>query len=548
MSKKPCARPKEAVAATHAIAHADGYPGWFDAAADYTPAQQSVYERAMAHLEGRKNKKSSLDFFSKSPKKETILSPDFYTPPSEKLAGKFYTTIDKNITAWARGGKRATRETYNQQIATPARKAIKDIDNIMLNAETRAEANLSLKKMGLKVEQVYEAREYLKWLADGGHLKTPERKAMQSLNKVANNVAKAQANLQVPWTLGNIFETQRIFSGAITVKGGGVDKVFKGIGDLMKASGGNPFKQLPELKKANLYYSDNAGWGIGNSDIFEWTVTLNKNLAYHIHKATGGNGVDGVRDWTFDTKPWDRPPNLRDPNWHTIWGLIRYPINETRWYCQTLKKTFAGDKRAAANLAAFAAMRLIINGPTAMMPAIAWACMSKETRDWWKEQEKNMGVNVVARATGGMIDPNEYLQPGGGAPGARLQSIEQTTRAALGNPVKATERLMQGKPAAASANLAASAIALANLTGFDKMGILNSTTLRKMMETTADQLAGEFSREGRFEKELLKDAIGRMAKTPDEESNVVNMARPSRPSPPQRPSRPSPPQRPRAGF
>jgi len=494
---------------------------------NFSGEQRFYYEKVMANHFGINPKKkgvSRLDVLKKRTKNasqpEGVMDDRLYARPSEQFSKKFMSAIDGKM-------KAATPENYAEKVAKPMRTLLAALDKVTVNSKSRADLNKQLAKFGLDADNLYDARDYVKWLADGG----PNQKSWASaLTKKAGVIAKAQANLNMAWTLGNSSDIIRVYSHYASRKGG-LKAILEGTATAIKA---NPFKRNPQLAKQGIYetqYIDQQG---ANNDPFTWSITAQKNLTYHIDKAIGSDGKTGVRELLFDSTPWDRPRYDRSPEANLVFGLARFPINEARWHYKTVKQALQGDARAAANYGLYSIAKAAMLGAASLIPAPVYIAMPKEMREEIEAVENKYGTNLLKRVSGAVlqkaginasIDLTTYTQPGGGQLGARAASLVNTGTSVVKNTVKAGIDGVQGNIPAAGVNAIAAASAFANFTGYkaEVLGLLNSTTITELFETTGKELEREFDSD-RYSRNIVKAVFGqRNVKKNEDESNLPEL-------------------------
>lgn len=505
--------------------------------------QRSYYEMQMSRLLGESTpKKSAFDVIKELEKKpdknivqkaagaisDIVAEDSLYKRPSEALPKKFYNAVDKKLSAWEKSGGKV--EDYKEKVGKPVKDLIGAIDKTLVSGTSKKDINTSLKQsFGIGLKDVKYAREWLQWVADGGHTQTSKNPFVRTINQVASSVSKFQANAQMVWTLGNGVDMLRPLSTYASSGPKGILSIAKGIGDLARATKGNPFKimgQLPELKKAGAYGTQYMDRGTSSKlNPFEWSINAQKNLVYFVDKAHGGNGLSGIRDNLFDSKAWDRGVWDRSPDFKTALDLARYPINEARWYFKTASNALKGDGKSAVNLALYLGLKQALTGIKGNIPAPLYAGLKKDEKELIDKIDEQLPFDLIDKTTtalsGGKykLDMGNYVQPLGGQMGARLSSITDTVNKTGRSVSRGVINLSQGKIPAAAFNLAAGAMALNTLTQWKDagsiLGPLNSATFQKMMETTADALAGEFSNGDEYTKEVLKDIFGTTVKAAD---------------------------------
>lgn len=507
---------------------------------NFDSEQLASYELHMARLLGndyKAEKPSALDVLKKrranQKAAEKVKNFDrLYARPSEIFSEKFFGAIEKRGKEWAKKG--GDYKTYKELIGKPAGEVLKAIDGIVVAGKPDRMINTELKKFGISLDNVYEARGYLEWLNRGGPTQRPDESFAWLIDR-SKDIAKAQSNLNLLWSAGNVTDMIRVFSHYATKQGGGLKAILEGTAKALEASGGNPFKKVKELEKKGVYqtqYVDREG---KNLNPFEWTITAQKNLVYHIDKASGGDGITGIRDTLFDSSPLDRPAFDRNPTASPlVYGLVRYPINETRWLFNTAASALKGDARSATNLALFFAARTYFTGLSSNVPAPFFAAMSKDDKEAFKAWEEKFGFfgtpsNIIKLASGGRFDLSGYTQLMGGTLGARANSVADSAMRVFKDLGRSSISLGKGNIPAAGANALAAIFALNNFgLGFGKIKIndeVNSTTLTKMLETTGEFLGNEFGLD-KLTGEYLKDAFGNAyKKEPKEEGGTVTRLR-----------------------
>lgn len=497
-------------------------------------------------IEHRKTGKSGWDILGKKglSEKPSMLDDRLYNHPSAQFSERFYTPIDKRLTAWSKG-KDTSRASYDKTIGKPVGELLDAINTVVNDSKTIAQMNTQLKKFGLNAETVYDARDYLGWLKEGGHLRSQGE--AQPLIKGASTIAKAQANLNTVWTLGNGVDMIRVASHYLS-RPGGIQNTIKGLYNAAAATKMNPFQRVAALDKQGVYGSHYMDRGGSNSlNPFEWSVTAQKNLVYHMDKAAGGDGLRGIRDTLFDSKPWDRPRYDRYEGAALFNGLARYGINETRWLYKTSKAALTGDLRSGANLGIYFIGRAAFTGTTSLIPSFLWQSMPDEMKESIKEFEKSTGQNLVKIGSAaafqalGMeaeIDLSEYLQPQVPGFGSRGSTFRSTGQNLLKSGTKAVASIAQGNLPAAGVNAAATALALANfgllsgiagklgkaekLAGKLENSVINSTTVTKLMNTTAEELEAEFNLD-QYKINVVRAAFGSSVKKTKDDNGLPSL-------------------------
>lgn len=531
---RPC-DPKNLLAITRAAGQVDGdfFPE-VERLKNFDGEQLAHYENFMSKEFGinlKKEGSSVLDIIGKRSKTEKIKSlvdDRLYTHPSKMFTKKFYGAIDKRFTEWL-SSENPNWETYQEKIGAPARRLLTDLDEILRASQSKFERNAKLRAFGIKPDTLYETLKYLDWLGKGAHLQKGDL-ITELLKDSGGKVAKAQAYLNLVWTAGNAIDMLRPYSHYTAKSPDGFLKVLKGTLSALKS--GNLVKRLPELERAGIYHSDHLGQGGSNKDPFEWSVTAQKNLTWHLSKEFGEDGYTGIRDLLFDSKPWDQPLAFQSPSANLYFGLFRYPLNETRWIFRTTKSALSGNPRDIANLTLYSLVKAALVGGTSLFPDLLYNALSDEHKDVIAEIESQLQLNIVRRASGAVlnaagidaeIDLSDYTRPLSGKLGARLGTIKSTADAVITYGIKSGISAAEGKMDAATIHALAAANAFNNLTGFfnslqfvDKTAqMTNSTTITRAYEAMAESLQKEFDIH-KTSKHILKAIAGSgNVKTPD---------------------------------
>ncbi len=494
---------------------------------DFTGMQRYHYERVMANHFGIKTSKSkpkgrsAWDAVTKD-KKAALVDGMNYDRPSQIFSKKFYGSVERKIEAWEKS-KEKSGDSYDKAVGQPVKKLIKTIDAEIEAAKGTKDLNKRLSPFGLDNKTIYHGKEYLKWISEGGHTKQESHPFFKALNQGGSNLSKAQASLQMLWTLGNGADMQRVYSHYVTRKPSSVANVVQGTIDAIQATNGQPWRRLASLEKAGVYGSEHLDRGGRNITPFELSVTAQKNLTYFLDKASGGNGVDGIRDQLFDSKPWDRPAWDRPhPDANLLFGLARYPINESRWLVKTGIAAKNGDKREMANLLVYGVSRAFMLGTASNLPS--WV-LNKDQKEQLKSVDDSLKFNQVRRISRAIfqsmeidaeLDLSEYVSPLGGKLGSRAQSLGTTGEKIGRNIGQGVTDLAEGKVGAALVRGVGALSASANLTAWGKavkaLAGVNSTQVTDLADTLAKRMEGEIKSEGTLKREVAKDFFGSAVK------------------------------------
>lgn len=504
---------------------------------NFSGEQRFHYEKAMAHHFGIKIKgpkeTSALDVLKKRTKINSDpkgpLDDRMYARPTEQMGSKFKSSMQQRWKAYQKAG--ATPEAYKKYFQKPSAKMVAAIDQVVTNSKSRADLNRNLKPLGLNADNLYDGRAYFGWLEKGGWT---QKGWLEPVKKTVNSISKAQANWNFTWTLGNGVDMIRVYSHYAT-KPGGLKAILEGTARNVKA--GALVKQ-PRFEKMGLYdsvYKDRSQKAL---DPFSRSIIAQKNLVGHIEESLGGKASDGVANQLFDAPQWDQPRAFRGPDANLIFGLARYPINETRYLLKTGrrgaqagidllqgKKPKAEDQQAAANFVLYHIAKGAIVGTRSLVPAMIYLGIPKEMKDAVAEWEDKHNLNLIRIGSTAAfqkmginagIDLTEYTQPGGGTLGARAKSLVDTGTRVGKDGTKAIVELANGKIGAGTAHALAATSALANLGGFTTaakglagqvLDQVNSTTVTKLLETLGESMRKELDQD-KTQTNLVKAVFG----------------------------------------
>lgn len=540
---KPACSPEILLGAVRAAGQIEGdlFPE-VDRVKDMTSSQRLWYEVAFAKAHPSDatfeaflpdvSKKGGV--ISKISQKISASDKNHLAHMSEQLEGKFWNRMDARARMWEKSKNRSSA-SFRQMVSKPARKLRDDLKTaiVQANGDKRA-LNRLLKPYGLSDKNIYIAGKYLEWLGDGGQFQMPKNRALRLIGQAASSVAKAQSNMNIVWTMGNAGDMIRVYSELGTKKGG-VIAALQGTADaLVKGKGG--FSKIKALEKAGIYETQAVDLTEHKFDIFSRSIILQKNIAYHIGERLGGKGYQAVRDVVFDSKPWDPQPFMMDPNSRVIFGLVRYPINESRWlFKKTVDVLKNQDPRALANLTIWATSRAAFFGTASVVPF--YPLLPKEWKETLAKIEDDHNLNLLKHASADVfrnfdinasIDMGRYLSPLSGAPGARLESIGTAIYKDVSLGARAAMDVTHGDLDAAAVHGIAAGFALMNF-GFFKQAMkfkldgplgklidagskveksgFNSMTLTKLLDKTGTFLESDFH-ENSYGGEVVKAVFG----------------------------------------
>jgi hypothetical protein len=525
---KPC-DPKNNVSRTRAINQGRGIDIVTEAERikNFDGAQHAAYESQIAAMFGIKpNEKRTKSGWQALPDNKTKAKrfDRLVARVDETFQPKFWKAFDKRFEAWIKAGGKA--EQFQDIVGKDARKVLDAINSIVERYDGKPKTALSLNKdlarLGLKMSDVYDAKQYLKWVSEGAYTKKDPN--IQVLTDTAGNIAKAQANYNMLWTLGNGVDMIRVASYSLSRNG--LVNTIKGFGQALKATKGNVFARQAELDKKGLYGSTYLDQGGKNISPFEWSITAQKNMAYHLDKAGGGDGSAIIRTVLFDEKPWMVPPGMRSDWGRLGFGLARYPINEARYIFKETKAALQGDKRAMGNMVMYHLTKAAVTGSASLIPMPLWAALNKDEKEAVKAFDDEHGLNIIKQSSKAAfaafgqeatIDLTEYTQVAGGTLGARLGTVGNTGVGAVRSAGKTIKDMTRLNLPAAAVDAAATASAMANFSGnkgwFKSLpDAANSTTITKMLDTTGQWLRVEFQNDSKYVKELSRDAFGQTVK------------------------------------
>lgn len=490
----------------------------------FTDTPRAYYELHMTNKQG-----PTPDWFgqAKANVKEGagIFNAMNYKRPSQWMPAEMYQQIDNEFKTWYANG--AKMEDY-KAIRKEAKGILDDMDAVIIEDGAQALAD----NMGIRPQDIQYAQAYFKWLVDAGPLDITNNPAMKSLRKAATTISKAQANMNLMWTFGNVADMVRVYSHYLA-KGGPKAIVD---GTLNALSKGNPFKRHEDLGKLGLYDSAYLEQQGKNNDPFSWSITAQKNIAHHLDIASGGDGVQGVKEVLFDHSPWDVPAFEQTPSAGLLFGLARYPIYEANWYYETFKKAAAGDQQAATEMATYLLAKSAFIGLASSIPAPVYAALPEDWKEQVKRFEESLPTNLLAKGSNAAIqgltgqdlsiDLTTYTQPAGGGLGARLSSVANTGKSVVTNATKGVVDVAQGDYDAAALNGLAAVSAFNNFFGVTNdikyLEYLNSASITKLYGTVAKGLEKDWDSE-KWTSGLLKSQFGTSVKDNDTEPKRKGM-------------------------
>lgn len=506
-----------------------------DITANFDDKQKMAYERVLGKHFAGMAKKSPYDIGEVEGSKKRITTDDHtsltqlraYQPPSQTLGNEFYDQIadlHRKFESKTFDNSKLRAKAFKNDIVKPVQKIMTDLEGLVKKHNKEALKPILKEKYGIELENVYDAYDWLKWISEGGHTINDKN---NFLKKPSVNLAGSMARVNITWTIGNIADVSRIV-GAYLDK---PESLAKGLSKTFFESGPlGAFRRTKDLEDAGLYKTGEGTerGDFGNHEPFSWSTTMQKNLAFHLDKADGGDGFTGVRTNSFDYDPWDRAPVFRnDTANNLVFGLARFPIAEALWHINTVKRAVKGDKNAGLNLLSYAVAKSAIFGTASLVPSFIYAALPNEQKQEWRKIDKHIpfanligkGANSIAGATGADTDIefSSFAQPFGGNLGSRVQAIGRTFQEAPQSATKALENLGNGDISEASLNSFAAAIAVANLTGLPSgfMGtlrtpvntLINNTTTKKVVKSWAKSLEEEHGQE-RTSRETWKAVLG----------------------------------------
>lgn len=457
--------------------------------------------------------------------------------PSELLGDTFYQKIAGPIRAFEKAHGADTKKltkaeqkaagmargkAYQKDIVEPMAKLLQEMKAIG-KAHKGAELDRVVQeKYGFGADKFYDAFQYVTWVAEGGH--TVPASKWNIVRPISRAYSGAMARMNPTWTIANMADVSRIIGAYVTKPA----VLGKGLADTLFGEGGpivGGFRQKKSLKAQGLYEASGGHEreNFGNMDPFSWSVTLQKNLAFALDKADGGDGHTGVARNAFDPEPWDRPMLYRNADVNEIFGLARFPIAESIWHVNTTKRAFQGDAQAQANLVTYMIGKSIVFGAGSLVPAFIYGQLPDEneavpiwSKKGWDEINEHVPffnvagktIDAAGAAIGTKIDTDfvKFAQPFGGSLGARWQGIGRTAQEVPALAAKSVGNLSQGELGPAALNAFAAAIAVANL-GIIPANIgpvanplnnpvvntmVNNTTARKLVKTWAKNLEEQY--------------------------------------------------------
>jgi hypothetical protein len=319
--------------------------------------------------------------------------------------------------------------------------------------------------LGMKTpEEAYYTNQYLKFMEEGGPFYNkqlePKSVAGDILTKGINNFSRNMASFNVKWAMGNVNELYRSFAHYNPID------IIGGFTDMMKASGGKVWGEIPELQSQGVYGVNIGGVEakrsmLGKFDPFMLTINTQKNLGWHISKRAGENGYEGVKKVALDYMPWDSPMIYQQNSLGHALGMTRFVVGDTMQYLKMhgglIKALKDGDLKQAGkhanSLAGYYIGKAVFTGVLSTLPPFVTALMDDETKEGIKEFETAWyGGNMIKKFTSmipsvpeGGLDFTEFSQPlGYFGLGGRLASVGSAVQGIGSNTTKATEALQEG--------------------------------------------------------------------------------------------------------
>ena len=482
--------------------------------------QRAVYEMVMANLTQKKTKlgRSGYDILAENTKKDKapfFLSFRSAEEPSKLLPPAFYNAVDKKLTAWHAAGHNPKQ--YREMVGNASKTLFESITSTIESARNPNELKVGLRKFGLTPDTAYDAKEYIHWISNGGPTQQVSEN-VKGLQSLFGRLAKADSTLNPVYALGNVLDLQRVLTHFATRRPQGVMDILTGIQAMRKA--GNPLLKNPALEKAGLGHMQNNYTKMDTGlkwDPFNLTNNLQENLAFHIDKAQGGNGFDGVRDAVFVRKSWDRPVYDRSADLSVFFGLARFQISEATWMARQIKQVLEGDKKAISNVILYHAGRVALTGIKSIIPIFVYNNLPKDAKKSVDDADKAIGGGLVKESTGGHLDLAAYVQPGGGQLGARGSSLTGAISRTAGATVNAGIDLTKGNLLPASINVIAAYSAyriisgrmeLLKAAGIREDMIPDSTKLTKLYRELAKNFEGVYQDKAHAAKGLGKTVLG----------------------------------------
>jgi hypothetical protein len=335
------------------------------------------------------------------------------------------------------------------------------IDENVLRANLAKDLKDSL---GMKSpEEAYYTKNYLEFMEEGGpfYNKKLEEKdpAWKLVQKGIDQFSRNMASFNAKWAMGNVNELYRAFAHYNPID------IIGGFTDMMKASGGKVWGEIPELQSKGIYSVNIGGvqakrsW-LGKADPFMLTVNTQKNLGWYISKRAGENGHEGVKKVALDYMPWDTPMIYQtNASAHAL-GMTRFVVGDTMQYLKMhgglIKALKDGDLKQAGkhanSLAGYYIGKAVFTGVLSTLPPFVTALMDDDTKEAIKELEAVLPTHMTKKVTSmipsvpeGGLDFTEFSQPiGYFGLGGRLASVGSAVEGIGSNTTKATEALQEG--------------------------------------------------------------------------------------------------------
>ena len=500
----------------------------------FTTDQLYQYEKTFADVFGYQPKSFSLQAretvealpHGKPEHFLEIWNDALYENPSRLHSEKFWYAIDDRMEAWKAAG--GTLEQYHEMIGKPVQTLKSAIDKTIVNSQSMDTLEAELKeKYGLDFKTVYDGKNLLDWL-DKDYL---SRDKEPWITKALGNYSSAQALYNFAWSLGHGTAFLRVGT-QFMVKPGGFKALLRGAHEAGMKNGPLSIFQIKADYKTQGYYGlyDKAS----PIDLFSRSVIAQKNLTIATSHALGEDPHINLRDMLFDAKPWDVPLMYRGKVGKGIAGLVRYPINESRWIIGKAYQAGKGNVTAATTLGTYFLLKSLLYGPSSNIPSPLWLkLLTKEQRQDIKDIEIEYHLSLIREGSRdafstvgihGEIDPGEYTQPLGGEFAARYGAMSKQGEQLLAEAGASGKNLATGNFGPAAMTSLGVVIAYMNLYGtantaakLAKLGVvvspevlnhINSTTLDKVILRFADHLDKNFQNHSQNPDDLMKAVFG----------------------------------------
>lgn len=354
----------------------------------------------------------------------SVIAPNTRVP--SRVFSALHNELQKFTADTASLGRDEAKNRYQETVAPKADRWLAYFENAVNEVpQGGKDMTAYLQKDGLdmKASDLYDTVNWLRWLSDGGLYFNKNFKSdkWNPLVKSLDNFSAGVMRMNIKWSVSNVAELYRV--GAFYKPGA----VLRGVREALKATNGNLFSEAPELKAQGVYDTqwareNNVSEGDGvlqkidaavgkalsktdKFDVFRATVNMQKNIAWYVDKAAGGDGWTGQRKAVLDRPWWDMPMMYSDHRLKNTLSMTRYLYSETAQYLALIKNA----KEKPMDLINYTVMRAVVFGVPAVIPAPVWEIMKKGMEE--EELEELKGTLNAINPVAPFKAMQEYVQP-----------------------------------------------------------------------------------------------------------------------------------------